>query len=111
MIEVIVLNFLRQRLPYPVSMEVPVNPPDKFFVLQKVDSARQDYIDTSMFIVWSYAESNFEAAKMNEIAKNAMDDLADLDAVSASKRAGDYPFPDAKLKRYRYQTVHNITHY
>lgn len=111
MIELTVLRFLQQRLPYPVRMEIPAEPPVRYYILRKADSGRENYIDSSMFTVMSHAESLLEAAKMNELAKSAMDDLTELDEVSASRRAGDYPFTDTENKRYRYQTVHNITHY
>lgn len=111
MIELTVLRFLMQRLPHPVFMETPPAPPARYYILRKADSARENYIDSAMFTVMSYAESLLEAAKMNELAKTAMDDLTELDEVSASSRGGDYPFPDTTTKKHRYQTVHNITHY
>lgn len=111
MIELIVLDYLKSCLPEPIYMELPTEPPERFFILRKVDSGRVDLVDSAMFTVWSYAESLLEAAKLNELAKNAMDDLIELDDISASDRNGDYPFPDTVTKRHRYQTVHNITHF
>lgn len=112
LIEMTVLRFLEQRLPYPVYMEIPKKDiPTRFFVLRKADSGREDFIDSAIFTVMSYAESLMEAAKMNDLAKNGMDNLIELDEVSASRRNGDYAFPDPQIKRHRYQTVHNITHY
>lgn len=111
MIEVVILKDLSIKLPYPVYMEFPEKPDDQFYVLRKADSGRENYIDTAMFVVQSYGKTLLEAAQMNEFAKTAMDNLIDLDLVAASERAGDYPMPDTKDKRYRYQTIHNITHY
>lgn len=111
MIELDVLRFLEQRLPSPVYMEVPAKPPARYYILRKADSSRENLIDSAMFTVMSYAESLLEAAKLNELAKTAMDDLVELDSVSSSRRGGDYPFPDTNNKQPRYLTVHNITHY
>lgn len=111
MVELTVLNFLERRLPYPVSMEKPEKEPERYYVLRKAGSDREDYVDSAVFVVMSYAESMLEAAKMNEAAKIEMDNLIELDSISASKRNGDYPFPDTQTKRYRYQTVHNITYF
>lgn len=111
MIEIAVREFLEQKLQTPVFMEFPPDPPDRFVVLRKADSSRENLVDTSMFVVDSYAESLLEAAKLNELAKAAMDALIELDDVSSSRRGGDYPFTDTKNKRYRYQAVQNITHY
>lgn len=111
MIETTVLDFMSKNLPVAVYMEFPSDPPDRFVVLRKSNSSRENMVDTSMFIANSYAESLLEAAKLNERVKTALDSLADLDAVSSSKRGGDYPFYDTENKRYRYQAVQNITHY
>ena len=110
MIEKIVLDFLSERLLYPVHMGVPAKAPSRFYVLRKVDSSRENYVDTAMFTILSYAESSLEAAKANELAKSAMDDLTELDCISASKRNGDYQFPDPKTKQNRYQAVYSVTY-
>lgn len=111
MIEIIVKEFLEQRLAAPLFMEFPADPPDRFVVLKKGDSSRENYIDSAMLVADSYAESLLEAAKLNEQVKSALDALTELDTISSSRRGGDYPAFDTKNKRYRYQAVQNITHY
>lgn len=111
MIEQIVLNFMAERLPVPVSMELPADPPEQFVVLKKGDSSRENFVDTSMFVADSYADSLFHAAQLNERVIAAFDDLTDLDLVSSSTRGGDYAFPDTYNKKYRYQAIQTITHY
>lgn len=111
MIEVTILDYMSNNLPVPVYMEFPSDPDNRFVVLRKGGSERENLMDTSTFVADSYAESLLEAAKLNEQVKAALDSLAELDAVSSSKRGGDYPFYDTQNKRYRYQAVQNITHY
>lgn len=111
MIETTVLDYLNQKLPVPVYMEIPDDIPDRFVVLRKSGSGRINRVDTSMFVVRSYAESMLEASMLNEQVKAAMDALPELDAVSASRLTGDYPFPDTTIERYRYQAVYDVTHY
>lgn len=111
MIELIVLKFMTEKLPVPIYMEFPKDSPNRFIVLRKGNSERENLVDTSTFVADSYAESLLEAAKLNEQVKAALDSLTELDAVSSSKRGGDYPFYDTQNKRYRYQAVQNITHY
>lgn len=111
MIEIAVKEFLKQRLPVPVLMEFPPNPPDCFVVLRKADSSRENLVDTTMFLADSYAESQLEASKLNELVKDALDALTELDTVSSSRRGGDYSFTDTKNMRYRYQAVQSVTHY
>lgn len=111
MIEQVVLDFMAEKLPVPVYMEIPIKQPASFVVLRKSDSSRENFVDSSMFIAVSYAESLFQAAQLNEMVVSAFDSLIDLDAVSGSKRGGDYALPDTQNKRYRYQAVQTITHY
>lgn len=111
MVEITVRDFLAENLPTPVFMEFPVDPVTRFVILRKTDSGRENRLDSAMFVADSYGESLLEAAKLNELVKAAMDDLTDLDVVSASEPAGDYPAFDEKNKRYRYQAVFNITYY
>lgn len=111
MIEITLLNFLAEKLSVPVYQEYPSNPPERFVVLRKADSSRENLLDSAMFVADSYAEPLLEAAKLNEQVKAALDALPENDAVSSSRRAGDYPAFDNKNKRHRYQAVYNITHY
>lgn len=111
MIELIVKDFLEARLPVPLYMEYPKNPPNSFVVLKKGDSGRENHIDSAMLVVDSYGSSLLAAARLNEQVKACLDNLICLDTVSSSLRGGDYPAFDTKNKRYRYQAVQNIIHY
>lgn len=111
MIEVIVLSFLSERLSVPVYPEFPDDPPERFVVLHKADSGRENMLDSAMFVADSYAEPLLEAAKLNAQVKAAMDALTQIDTVSSSNLSGDYPAFDTKNKRHRYQAVYNISHY
>lgn len=111
MIEIITKDYLAPKIPVSVYMELPSHPPERFVVLRKTNSTRENFVDTAMFVAESYAESLLEAAILNEQVKNAIDDMIELDTIASVERAGDYPFQDEKNKRYRYQAVYNITHY
>ena len=111
MIETIVKDFMESSLPVPVFMEYPREHHTRFVVLRKGGNSRENLIDTAMFIADSYAESLHETAKLNELVVAAFDSLTDLDAVSSSKRGGDYNAFDTQNKRYRYQAICNVTYY
>ena len=111
MIEITVKNFVEKKLLVPVYMEYPNNAPDRFVILDRSETSRENHIDTSMFVAQSYAESKLEAAKLNEQVKTVMDSLVEVDEISCSELNSDYPFLDTKRKRHRYQAVYNITHY
>lgn len=111
MIELTVKEFMEGRLSVPLYMEFPEDAPESFVVLRKGDSGREDFLDSAMLVVDSYAPSLLGAAQLNEQVKAVLDDLISLDTVSSSRRGGDYPLTDTKNKRYRYQAVQTITHY
>jgi len=111
LIEITARDYAAKNLPVPVYMEFPSDPPERFVVLKKGDSSRENLLDGAMLVTDSYAESLLEAASLNEQVKSVLDSLVELDSVSSSRRAGDYPAFDTENKRYRYQAVQKITHY
>ena len=106
MIEIIIKNYLAEKLSVPVVLEVPADLPS-----EKTGSSREERIDRAMLAIQSYAPSMYEAARLNERVKVAMDSAAELDAVSASRLNSDYNFTDTTTKRYRYQAVYDLVYY
>ncbi|MCD8207084.1 MAG: hypothetical protein LUD72_04010 [Bacteroidales bacterium] len=111
MIEKKILDYLTGNLDIPVLMEVPETPPEKFVVIEKTGSGRENRITTSMLAVQSYAQSMYEAADLNEQVKVLMDGLAILPEVCASRLNSDYNYTNTNTKHYRYQAVYDVTHY
>ena len=111
MIEIIIKNYLEEKLSLPVVLEVPADPPSSFVLLEKTGSSREERIDRAMLAIQSYAPSMYEAARLNERVKAAMDSAAELDAVSASRLNSDYNFTDTTTKRYCYQAVYDLVYY
>ena len=111
LIEIIVKNHAEGRLDCPVYMEYPEDAPEYFVILDRTDSRRENHIDSATFVVQSYGPSKLAAAMLNAKAKEAMDSLIELNRIAACNFSGDYPFPDTKRKRHRYQAVYQITHY
>lgn len=108
MIEKIVLDYLVANGPTEnVYMEVPVNPPGQYIVLEKTGSAREDKIDRAQMAIQSYsANSLLEAATLNEAVKECLEDMADNeDAIFAARLNSDYNYTNTASKEYRYQAV------
>ena len=63
MIETTVLDYLRDRLGVPVTMEVPEGASGTFVVLEKTGSSRQNYIRRATLAVQSYAPTLLLAAQ------------------------------------------------
>lgn len=111
MIEIIIKNYLAEKLSVPVELEVPANSPKSFVLLEKTGSGREAHIDRAMLAIQSCAPSMYEAARLNERVKAAMDSAAELDSVSASRLNSDYNFTDTTTKRYRYQAVYDLVYF
>lgn len=94
----------------PVYMEMPVEMPATFILVEKTGSGRDNHINRATFALQSYAPSLYEAATLNETVKAFMDAMPDSCDVFRSKLNSDYNFTDTSLKRYRYQAVYDLTY-
>ena len=111
MIETTVLDYLRDRLGVPVTMEVPEGASGTFVVLEKTGSSRQNYIRRASLPVQSYAPTLLLAAQLDDAVIEAMLALPTLDRVAACRLERDYNFTDTETKKYRYQAVFAVTYY
>lgn len=111
MIELTVLEYLREHLQCPVYMERPEKAKVPYVLIEKIGSSRDGYIYSSMLAIQSYEQSLYKAAALNEQVKQAMDKLIYLDAICRSDLNSDYNYTDTTTKQPRYQAVYDITHY
>lgn len=111
MIEKIVLNYLNNELSVPVYMEMPKHAPQKFVVIEKTGSSKNDCIYTAMITLKSHAPTLYQAATLNDAVKAAMDNIIVLDEISKSQLNSDYNYTNTATKTYRYQAVYDIWHY
>ena len=111
MIETTVLDYLRDRLGVPVTMEVLEGASGTFVVLEKTGSSRQNYIRRATLAVQSYAPTLLLAAQLDDRVIEAMLALPKLDRVAACRLERDYNFTDTETKKYRYQAVFAVTYY
>lgn len=111
MIETILREYLEAGLKIPVRAEKPEAPPEKYVVVEKTGSGCENYINSAIFAIQSYAPSMYEAMELNEQVKEIMSDFDELDCIYSAKLNTDYNFTDTAVKGYRYQAVFNIKHY
>ena len=111
MIEATILDYLSGALNVPCYMERPPGAPGTFAVMEKTGESRENYISTAILAVQSYAPTLLKAAELNEQAKAAMFDAAQLPGVAAVRLNSDYNFTDTAMKGYRYQAVFDVTYY
>jgi hypothetical protein len=111
MIEKIIQDFLRAKLDVPIYFERPPDTSGDFCVLEKTSSGRTNKINRATFAVQSYADSLYNAAKLNERVKVAMDTLPELVDIGRTALNSDYNFTDTRKAGYRYQAVYDVTYF
>lgn len=110
MIEIVLLNYLKEVLSVDVFMEIPPNPPETYVRIEKTGSSEEEYIETATFAMQSYANSMYEAALLNREVIDKMRKIITLDEVFKVKLNSDYNFTDPSTKKYRYQCIFDITY-
>lgn len=111
MIEEIIREHLLSLLDCSVWLEMPENPPDRFILLERTSGGEENWVKYPTVAVQSYGSSLYEAAKLNEAVKAAMNRLVERDEVNAVSLNSDYNFTDTTNHRYRYQAVFDLVHY
>lgn len=110
MIEIVLLNYLKEVLSVDVFMEIPPDPPETYVRIEKIGSSEEEYIETATFALQSYADSMYEAALLNREVIDKMRKIITLDEVFKVKLNSDYNFTDPSTKKYRYQCIFDITY-
>lgn len=112
MIEKIINDYLNEKMSLPCYTEIPKNPPQAYYAIEKTGGGFSNHISSSTVAIKSYANSLYEAVKMNEELKEVMlYGLITLDEIARVELNSDYNFTDTQTKKYRYQAVFDITHY
>ena len=116
MIEKIVLDYLLNLnldgIGRNVYLEVPKDVPERYIVIEKTGSWRENMIDNASFAVQSIsANSLLEAAQTNWDVKQAMQEFAfNSPDIYSCKLDTDYNFTNPLTHEYRYQAVYNINY-
>lgn len=111
MIETTVRNYLNQELIESVYLETTSDMPDKYVLLERTGGGEKYGIKSAAFAVQSYANSMYEAAELNERVKEAMFDIIRLDNITDISLDSNYNFTDIRTKKYRYQSVWDMSHW
>lgn len=111
MIEIIILNHLKDKLSVPVRLEKPEPASNEYVLFEKTSSGRTNMLSSSTFAFQSYSDSMYGVSSLNEEVKKAVDSLIELDEIASVKLNTDYNFTDTTTKKYRYQAVYDIKHY
>lgn len=111
MIEITVIDYLKEVLNIPVYAEIPTNRPQSFVVVNKIDGGETNQVNASTLSIYSYGKTLYDAAILNEDVKYAMKNIVKLHIVSGCKIGGDSRSIDEENKLYRYESIFNLYHY
>lgn len=114
MIELTVFEWLKKNLPgVKVCVEEPKGVKGKFVLVEKTGGTESIGLNSATFAVQAYSDTRYEAAELNEKVKEAMYKMAESNGGVATKVElnSDYNFTDLNTKRYRFQSVYDITYY
>ena len=113
MIEVTILNYLKDALEHPIFMEEPIEEekPSHYYLMEKTGSSQNDMLYESTFAIQSLAPTMADAAGLNDTLKRVMIDAITLSDVTRVRLNSDYNYTDTQMKRYRYQAVFDLVHY
>jgi len=110
MIEKIVRKYLADNLSVGVYMEEPTKAPKSYVVIERVGGSQKNHINSASFAVQSYAATLLKAAELDVVVKNVMDHITDTTEIGSAKLASNYNHTDTRKKKYRYQSVYDLTY-
>lgn len=111
MIEIIILNHLKDKLSKSVSLEKKSSQTDSYVVVEKTSSGKENHLPSATIAFQSYADSLYNAAELNKRVKEAVESLIELDEIRGLDLNSDYNFTDTTTKEYRYQAIYDIRYY
>lgn len=84
---------------------------EEYVLIEKTGSRKTNHIKTATVAIQSYSNSLYNAALLNELLKDTMEDITEENNVSSCKLNSDYNFTDTTTKEYRYQAVFDIVYF
>lgn len=111
MIEYVIKQYLDSHLSVPSFLERESDSPATCVVFEKTSSGQRDHTKDATFAFQSYAPTLEQAALLNEEVKRTVEQMIELDEISAVRLNSDYNYTDTSLKAYRYQAVFDIYYY
>ncbi len=111
MIELIVYNYLKDKLDILVDVEKPSPQTEDYVVIDKTAGSKSNHLPDATIAFQSYGKSKFDVMILNEKVKNVVESMVALDEIRGMDLNSDYYFPDVATKEHRYQAVYDIRYY
>lgn len=108
LIEQTILEYLISELNFDdVYVEIPRPIPDVFLVIRVMDRGKENQINEVTIEVMTYAESKLQAATLDSLVRQAMED-ANENLDLSCRFGGGNDAPDTELKLPRYRSYFNL---
>lgn len=103
LIEQTILEYLQEALETEdVYLEIPKERPEQFVVFRVIDRGLVNQINEVTVEFYSYAETKYQAAVLDDLVRNAMLNINSVESVSCRFGGGnDDPDMNYKIPRYR----------
>lgn len=111
MIEKTILDYLNSKLPVSAFMEKPEEPHEEYVLLLLTGGGESNHIRTALMAVQSYAPTLYQAAMLNELVIDTMQEAVSLPNISRVDVNSYYNFTNTAKKEHRYQAVFEITYH
>ena len=119
-VEAEIAQYLTDVLPYPIYGERPDEPPQRYYLMEKVGGHRSNGLFYSAITVQSIVKASsetslFDAAAMNDTLLRAVfDDNGGLllcPDITRAELNGNSNYTDPESGEYKYQALFDIYHY
>lgn len=111
MIEKTICDYLHRKVNIPAYPEKPEEPCERYILVERTEDSCKDFIYTSTINILVYDQSMYKAAEVDEIIKNAMSEIAELDEICCVRLASGGNNTDEEFKEYRYRAVYEVKYY
>lgn len=111
MIELVVFNFLKNKIGVPCYMEVPVKKANEFLLIEKVGGHWDNHLGTSTFAIETVSTSLFKTCELKEKLRSKLPHILELDKIAGFDIVNRANNTDSDDKKYSYLTVIEIKHY
>lgn len=113
MIEKIIFEYLKAKIvDVPIYLETPTNPPAEYILIM-VSGIREQTINihSCLVTIQSYSKTMYQTSLLNERIWDIMENSVENNEITHCKINSSSVLNDLVTKRYRYQTVYDLTYY
>lgn len=112
MIELVIKKHLESELTVPVYSEYPNKAQAGSFVLfERTGADEKNGLAKGTFAFQSYADSLYRALELDEKVQEVLESLDRRPEIGSCRLNSSYNFTDTQTKKYRFQSVYDISYY